>query len=274
MLEELSTTLRQLIDIGIIYVTEQVKALSERAKNLDWEQTQLMAVMYYSRGVEFSKKKYNQLYDKNKQFRYVVDRVQYTYSATKAVFQMRKFEPFDENWYSISTLWKYYTDYKTHGYVYNDCYDKSRPLSFTEHFQLLYKEVHDLFLGETSLVDAIVSFKLNGKYVHRVCKRSSEGKADNIQLALSDVKFLSIEYKSDNEENPIVLELNKNDYLVNNEILSNGFVARALNYQIPYSKYDPNYKLKIMDNDLRTFEIDATHYIVLNKTGYSVMNKE
>jgi hypothetical protein len=97
---------------------------------------------------------------------------------------------------------------------------------------------------------------------------------NNIQLDISDVKFLSIEYKSDGEENPIVLELNKNDYLVNNEILSSGFVARALNYQIPYSKYDAKYKLKIMDNDLRTFEIDATQYIVLNKTGYSVMNKE
>jgi len=274
MLEELSITLRQLIDIGIIYITEQIKPITERAKKLDWEQTQIMAVMYYSRGVEYSKKKFNQLYDNNKQFRYVVDRSQYTFSVTKAVFQMRKFEPFDENWYSISTLWKFYTDYKTHGYVYNDYYDKTRPLSFTEHFQMLYKEAYDVFSGETSLVDAIVSFKLNGKYVHRLCKKSSDGTVNNIQLDISDVKFLSIEYKSDGEENPVVLELNKNDYLVNNEILSSGFVARALNYQIPYSKYDAKYKLKIMDNDLRTFEIDATQYIVLNKTGYSVMNKE
>jgi len=267
ILEDLSNTLTGLINFGIFYITE-------KAKNMDWEQAQLMAVMYYSRGVEYSKKKFNQLYDNNKQFRYVVDRVQYTASVTKAVFQMRKFEPFDENWYSISTLWKFYTDYKTHGYVYNDYYDKSRPLSFTEHFQMLYKEAYDVFSGETSLVDAIVSFKLNGKYVHRVCKKSSDGTVNNVELKLSDVKFLSIEYKSDNEQNPIVLELNKNDYLVNNEILSSGFVARALNYQIPYSKYDPNYKVKIMDNELKTFEIDATQYIVLNKTDYTVMNKE
>jgi hypothetical protein len=266
-LEDLSNTVTGLINFGIFYITE-------KAKNMDWEQAQLIAVMYYSRGVEYSKKKFNQLYDNNKQFRYVVDRVQYTASVTKAVFQMRKFEPFDENWYSISTLWKFYTDYKTHGYVYNDYYDKSRPLSFTEHFQMLYKEAYDVFSGETSLVDAIVSFKLNGKYVHRVCKRSSDGIANNVELELSDVKFLSIEYKSDREQNTIVLDLNKNDYLVNNEILSSGFVARALNYQIPYSKYDPNYKLKIMDNELKTVEIDATQYIVLKKTHYTIMNKE
>jgi hypothetical protein len=274
VLEELSTILRQLFDIGLIYITEKAKVFYENAKQMDLEKAKIAALVYYSRGVEYSKKKFNQFYDNNKHFRYVIDRTQYTLSVTKAVFQMRKFEPFDENWYSVSTLWKYYNDYKSHGYVYNDCYYMSKPLSFTEHFQMLYTEVSNVLSGETSLVDAIVSFKLNGKYVHRVCKKSSDGTVDNVQLALSDVKFLSIEYNSENEKNPIVLELNKNDYLVNNEILSCGFVARTLNYQIPYSKYDQKYKLKIMDNDLKTFEIDATQYIVLNNKGYTVMNKE
>jgi hypothetical protein len=71
-----------------------------------------------------------------------------------------------------------------------------------------------------------------------------------------------------------VTEIDKNELLINNEILSAAYVKRALEYQIPYHRFNKNYTILLMDNNLRTVNLNQGEYIVLHKSYYSIMNEQ
>ena len=67
--------------------------------------------------------------------------------------------------------------------------------------------------------------------------------------------------------------MDRNGYLIGNEILSSTFIKRALEYMNDRKSFDMTYSLKIMDNNLDTFVLKSDEYIVLERDSYKIMKK-
>jgi hypothetical protein len=46
-----------------------------------------------------------------------------------------------------------------------------------------------------------------------------------------------------------------------------------LEYQIAYHKFDKNYTILLLDNNLKSISLNFGEYIVLHKTYYTIMNE-
>jgi hypothetical protein len=94
----------------------------------------------------------------------------------------------------------------------------------------------------------------------------------------SDFKFILIEIKiGDTDPYKIDLKTDKfNYYLLENKFNKQFFIFYLQNYlEIKEINYDEKINLKIIDNDVNTFEIEFTdkhESIVLEKNGYKIIN--
>lgn len=84
--------------------------------------------------------------------------------------------------------------------------------------------------------------------------------------------FLSIEYSHPEMENPIEIHLLNEYYISDNEIFSNTFVLRCLEYQTDPFVFDENYSLTIMDCNVNTVTLKYNQYILLSKNEYLIQN--
>ena len=115
--------------------------------------------------------------------------------------------------------------------------------------------------------------RVDEKYIYKVCHAETEP-FKILPSELSNVKFLSIAYTHPEVKTSIVIEVDKNAYLVGNEILSCTFVKRALEYSCNVKHFDTDYILTIMDNNLNTFELKSNEYIILEKDNYKIIEKQ
>ncbi len=83
--------------------------------------------------------------------------------------------------------------------------------------------------------------------------------------------FLSIEYSHPNMDYKIPIELDVCVYLEGNEILSKYFVRRCLEYQPKSFIFSDEYKLEIMDSNIKMLELKSDQYVVLGKTDYKIV---
>lgn len=83
--------------------------------------------------------------------------------------------------------------------------------------------------------------------------------------------FLSIEYSHPDMDYKIPIELDVCVYLMGNEILSKYFVRRCLEYQREPFIFDDDYKLEIMDSNIKMLELKSDQYVVLGKTDYKIV---
>jgi len=271
-LQTLYETFCAIVDIGSDYVISRACFIGETIKTMNLEKFQIMTVMYASRLQETVKKQYLYCYRYNVCFQTTIDRIQYGLYYLGTLFQNRYSVPFCKEWICVSAIWKSYHNYKTPFLHYNDYYESLEKIEDKdEMFKHVYLDLHETFAYEPCFLDGVVSMKMNGLYIHRICHAELDGKTDDIKTELSNVKFLSIEYHSDDYNNPIVLELDRNDYVVGNELLSSGFVYRLLKYQVPFATYDPEYTLSIMDNNIKMFELTAKEYVLLGQSEYVIM---
>ena len=67
--------------------------------------------------------------------------------------------------------------------------------------------------------------------------------------------------------------MDRNAYVVGNEILSSTFVKRALEYMNDRKSFDMSYSLKIMDNNLDNVVLKSDEYIVLERDSYKIIKK-
>jgi hypothetical protein len=208
-----------------------------------------------------------------------VDYTNYTVRSIYAYIQMRRIEPTTKTWSCVSALTKSYYSYKQFAYKYNELYDFEPALGVEKlvlFYNNLYNTVTSIIKSESAVAESLVTYKYNSKIIHRICnaaKCTGETEMRKVLMETSDVKFLSIEYHSRDYIEPVVLELEKGDYLINNEILSGTFIKRLLEYQIPYHKFDKNYTILLMDNNLKTVSLNFGEYIVLHKSYYTIMNE-
>ena len=254
-------------------VSEKVKAY---IKTFNIEQAFFDLCFFSNRSYENVRKCCFYLYDNYSLINKGVNYFHYGSVCLVAYLQQKRVEPMTKSWSCVSALIKSYYTYKEFIYRYNELYDYEQPVAFDK-MVLLYKNIYStvkaVVESETAITESLITYKHENKIIHRICNAKSEPEIRKIVTELSDIKFLSIEYHSRDYVQPIVFELDKNEYLINNEILSCSFVKRLLEYQTAYNKFDKNYTILLMDNNLRTVSLNFGEYIVLHKTYYTIMNE-
>ena len=262
--------------ICVVYARIGSQKLTEYMKNFNAEQEMFQICFYANQCKSFVQQKLVYVYNNNRFVNKCTNLLHYGVVWLYAYLQFRRTEPFAKSWTCVSALVKSYYTYKQFSYRFNELYD-SKPMIDLDDYSKAIQTVKDVVKSETAIAECLVTLKLNDKYVHRICSPSTllvNAETSKVVFEQSDVKFLSIEYHSTDYMSPQVLEIDKNELLINNEILSAAYVKRALEYQIPYHRFNKNYTILLMDNNLRTVNLNQGEYIVLHKSYYSIMNEQ
>lgn len=132
-----------------------------------------------------------------------------------------------------------------------------------------------LITGNNNNLDVenlLVMKSLEGKYIYFIIK-----KGDNqlLNITKNDYKpvkspFLTIEYSHPSMHKRIPIDLNKNDFLKNNQILSPLFIKRYLEYHYKPYFFDLDYRIHIMDKNIKMFDIGSSQYIEITDRDYIV----
>lgn len=99
------------------------------------------------------------------------------------------------------------------------------------------------------------------------------GKANDIQVAESNVKFINIEYTHSSQDKLIDLKLEQGAYMTGNELFSPAFVLNALENQSEPYHFDMDYELKIIDSDVKSFSINSNQYILIDSENTYVVKE-
>ena len=135
------------------------------------------------------------------------------------------------------------------------------------------------FIAATDVIEeamTILKYK-DKKVVYCIFKgthKTIEFPSISFPIEPSRAKFLSIEYTHPDMDKSIVIELGDEYYMTNNHLLSPLFVKRYLEYNHSKGEYtfDENYKIRIMDNNIKICEVTSDYYINLNKNSYEILS--
>jgi len=200
-------------------------------------------------------------------------------------------EPLYQNWISVSSNTKLDTTVNYNGilnislltqvmcYNYNDIILKYR---LNEDYALTSNPINlrDIDDYEETICkyepENLVVYKRDDKYVYRIYNNGISIQAitiDNMSCLIKCPQcLLSIEYTHPLMNSGINIQITKNEYYTNNEILSPTFIHRYLHYQSSSFIFDYDYVLNIIDNNINVFTLTSNQYIKLTHDNYDIMN--
>jgi len=250
--------------------------------DIDYNLVSLDIVTKYSKMKEDVVSVYNKNFDKNSFVNTSLEYVCYCIEQLKSIALGYRIEPFNNNWVSISYVDQSEIDKVNLSFTFDETYDEidsiyffknNIDIDYCSNFEEWYNTAKTILLKDRKVYDCLISMRMDDKYIYKVCDMESDS-YDKLPCELSKVKFLSIEYIHPEVKKPIVIEIDKNAYLVGNELLSCTFVKRALEYSFNVKNFDTDYVLRIMDNNLKTFELKSNEFIVLEKDSYKIIEKK
>ena len=97
---------------------------------------------------------------------------------------------------------------------------------------------------------------------------------DVYDYSTSNVKFIAIEYKHQLMKEAILIQLDRSWFICGNQLLSDVFVRRYLDYQRDPFYYDETYTITLIDNDMNIITLDNTQYVLLEKDTYRIVKRE
>jgi hypothetical protein len=223
-----------------------------------------------------------------------VEIISYYVQYVKNVYCGIKIEPYSKTWVNLSVLyWDQDIGYDTHeGYSYNNpIFDKltqnfllsNNAESKINFIQSVNKNIFtnsynnlvcftDIY--KSSVVKEImVIMKWLNKYIVEIkTANNEEYVGTQFPVVSSRVKFLSILYTHPNMKNPIEIDLGDKYNIMHNKILSPLFLKRYLEYSYDENQYifDMNYRLKIIDSNIKSYELISDNYIILYKDTFEV----
>jgi hypothetical protein len=249
--------------------------------DIDYNLVSLDIVTTYSKMKQDVVSVYNKNFDKNSFVNTTLEYVCYCIEQLKSIALGYRIEPFNNNWVSISYVDQSEIDKVNLSFTFDETYDEidsiyffknNIDIDYCSNFEEWYNTAKTILLKDRKVYDCLISMRMDDKYIYKVCDMESDS-YDKLPCELSKVKFLSIEYIHPEVKNPIVIEIDKNAYLVGNELLSCTFVKRALEYSFNVKNFDTEYVLNIMDNNLKTFELKSNEFIILEKDSYKIIKR-
>lgn len=256
----------------------------------------LNIIILYSKAINNAKSFFKYIYDSDESFQSLVDDICYGFKCIKSYVNGNKIEPYYTSWVSVCNIdEKYdlnekYHVYKPKSYIqfefdnlfmnidlYDDEDDEeyikkinSKNQWYNNKFSEAFDECMD-DINNFEYEDALILIKYpeHNRIVSNImCYNNT--KRNVVFNPPSNVKFLSIKYSHPQMKEPIFFELDREYFIVENEILSNTFILRLLNYQTKYYVFDNNYELEIIDNNINVKILKCNNYILLEEKDYKV----
>jgi len=248
-------------------------------------------LLYGKLSVIFNNKK-KELFNRYPLLNEANNRLVYLFKYAYNIYNDVRTEPYDNCWISTSALTedlKYYKLVETYEY-------KNRLVD-----TLVSDTTHAIFEIENKVVSntlntSIANLNLLHNSLHEVKETmiilknrnqrivySFHNKKDEITpiiyefpITKSTVKFLSIVYSHALMTKDIEIKISDEYYLNGNQLFSALFIKRYLENHHYYQEYyfDENYKLSLMDDNIKYIELNSKQYIVLDKTKYQIVNVE
>lgn len=193
--------------------------------------------------------------------------MRFFYDIKKKIVKHRV-ELFDDTWTGLTYIKN--GVYEENNYVIPKYNNLSEMSQLTSNFNGSYKFAKNTLSKE--IPEYLVLLKSPHFWLSRICNNNINDY--DISLITTPKYFLSIEYSHPCMEDKINIEIDPLFYLDQNELFSSIFVLRCLEYQqLPYV-FDSDYKIHIMDNEIKMFDLGSNEYIKLNKSGYTIINKD
>jgi len=239
------------------YSANQILALF----NTDTEKVGIKLFLLVSK--KYSELKYGTLnvYEKNPTVKLAVDTI---YKVSTEIYKKLngvKSEPFSPLWISVFTLTPNLNNNEEYTIVKN---------SVNEILLKKFENVIKENINENTNVDKLYIFKTPAYILSNVTNKFEKDDTKYF-VEKSNVKFLSIEYKNPDMREPIRLTLNKDFFQIGNELLSNAFVLRYLQYQSEHYVYANDYTITIIDDKVNQFTLNSKQYVLLDKNDYKIM---
>ena len=238
-------------------------------------------IVQYSKFVCGVNKFCKDIYDSNLVVKSAVDHVLYFIESAYSLVLGKKIEPMDSYWISSSFLLK--RDKKRYfgeEYALTEFYEfVKNPTTITDNAsnaEVTYNEICDavdsIVLNSQLYVEGMVKMKIGDSYVYRIFDNNSGHFTDlKLPLVPSKTRLLSIEYTHPIMNKGIPIVLDKSVYYVDNQILSPAFIKLYLEYQTELYHFDMDYVLKIIDNDVNSFELKFDKSVLLTEEGYKIV---
>jgi hypothetical protein len=172
--------------------------------------------------------------------------------------KLKHIEPESAEWISICSM-----------YNNNDKYDICN--TYLENENTIEKQ-YILFCNrkescnKTNRKEHLFLAKQNNQYFTRTYFSDK----NSIEMMKSNIKFTYIEYSHRKMRNTIELKIPSNMYMVGNELFTSVFVLRLLTYQSNNYYFDLEYKISILDHEIKTIELTSDLFIVLDKDTYYI----
>ena len=252
----------QYFSVLLNYLANQVLALF----NTDTEKIGIKLFLLVSK--KYSELKYGTLkvYEKNPFLKITIHTVYEIVIEIYKFMNCVKSEPFAPLWISVFTLTPNLNNNEEYTVVEN---------SVNEILLKKFKSVIDenASENENTNVDTLYTFKTPAYILCKVTNKFEKDDANYI-VEKSDVKFLSVEYINPDMKEPIIFKLNKDVFQIGNELLSNAFVLRYLQYQTQFYVYANDYTITVIDDKVNQFTLNSKQYVLLDKHEYKIITKE
>ena len=127
------------------------------------------------------------------------------------------------------------------------------------------EEEYTRFFNKTLPFKHFFLAKKDGLYISRCYKSKS-----NISFLKSKVEFTYVEYCHPKMNSTIELIIPEGMWVVGNQLFTPAFILRLLQCQTKYYIFDLNYKLNIIDHEIKNLTLSSNTYIILDKYSYGV----
>lgn len=247
-------------------------------------------LLFYGKMHVIAQSKLDDIYDKYPIVKNYVTKCTYLVKYIHNSTLYLRTEPYEDIWISTSVLVDNY-DYETTLYerfdfnngiiddvfpIYNADKLQAQVDILTNMFYYLYVNMKTIFIISNEIIETMTVLKYENKYViYSIFKDTylfDNFPSLNFPLETSKAKFLSIIYTHPKMAKSISIDLGEEYYTIDNYLLSALFIRRYLEYHHPDYTYifDQQYKIKIMDNNLKMIELNNEQYVQLYRNTYEI----
>jgi len=215
------------------------------------------------------------IYNSDPKIKTIIDNVVYLIKYAYCSTYGQRIEPMNDKWICISVLLKRNASFIGEEFNYNETYEFVNTDDILDPLKEMSDNISSIVESTNNTLEGMITMKIDEKYINRIFFNKNEPKMDTeLPLVPSKHRLISVKYKHPNMDEPIFIDIDKEYYYTNNEILSPLFIKRYLEYQHLIYDFDMNYELEIMDNDINTYVINSKQYILLADNTYTIKNIE
>jgi hypothetical protein len=207
----------------------------------------------------------------------IVDNTYYNVQTIIAILINKKLEPMKSNWICYSFLIERDRSFIGDSYYLINTYDyfKNNIVSIQLLNDISNKTTDIVSIkSKTNILEGMITVKIGKRYLNLIYLQNSKVSDASLIFIPCNYCFLSIKYTNPLMKTPIYIDIDKEYYYKNNEILSPLFIKRYLEHQSLNYYFDMNYVVEILDDNVQSYIINSNQYILLGETNYIISSRE